>query len=119
MTIIRVDQNHPQIKDEIAADKLLSGQAATSLWNAFSDSTDQYHVGQWESKPCSIKVAYEENELCVILKGEVELTDAKSNIHRFNQGDAFVIPAGFEGTWTSLTDVLKIYASFEQNKDVS
>lgn len=97
----------------IAPEKLISGEAATNLWHAFSDSTDRFHVGHWASGPCAITVDYSESELCVIVEGRVTLADEAGNEVSYKVGDAFVIEAGFKGTWTSQTDVKKIYASFE------
>ena len=73
--IIKVDNNHPLHRDETAPEKLISGSGATSLWNAFSDPSDQFHVGHWMSDPCAINVSYTENELCVIIEGDAELID--------------------------------------------
>ena len=114
MSLINVNKNHPHISDMIAPEKLLSGGAATSLWNAFSDKSDQFHVGLWSSEPCALKVSYDENELCVITQGDVKITDNNGHVFEYTAGDAFVIPAGFEGIWESLTSVTKIYAVFEQ-----
>ena len=102
------------MRDKIAPEKLISGNAATSLWNAFSDKSDQFHVGHWSSEPCALKVSYDENELCVIIDGDVKITDNAGLVFEYTKGDAFVIPAGFEGVWESLTAVTKIYAVFEQ-----
>ncbi len=114
--IIKVDKKHSPDRDKIAPKKLISGSGETSLWNAFSDPSDQFHVGHWMSDPCEINVSYTENELCVIVEGEVELTGADGQTFALNKGEAFVIPAGFHGIWKSITKVVKIYAIFE-NKD--
>lgn len=114
MNLITVDKNHVHLSDIIAPEKLLSGNNATSLWNAFSDKSEQFHVGLWSSEPCALKVTYDENELCVITQGDVKVTDNKGQVFEYTAGDAFVIPAGFEGIWESLTPVTKIYAVFEQ-----
>ena len=44
------------------------------------------------------------------------MTDNKGQVFEYTAGDAFVIPAGFEGIWESLTPVTKIYAVFEQEE---
>ena len=116
MSLIKVDKNHTRLNDLIAPEKLLSGNSATSLWNAFSDKSEQFHVGLWSSEPCALKVSYDENELCVITQGDVRVTDNKGRVFEYTAGDAFVIPAGFEGVWESLTSVTKIYAVFEQEE---
>ena len=115
MTTIAITNQSAPEADTIAADKLIAGNAATKLWHQFTDTTGQFHVGQWASEACKLSVIYDENELCVIVEGEVELTDADGTTTRYKAPDAFVIPAGFKGTWESLTPVRKIYAAFEEN----
>jgi uncharacterized cupin superfamily protein len=113
MPTIALSTATPPTPDTISPEKLLSGSAATKLWNAFSDPSNQFHVGHWSSEPCKIAVAYTEHELCVITLGTAILTDADGSAQTYSAGDAFVIPAGFVGTWQSVTAVTKIYAIFE------
>ncbi|CUK18285.1 hypothetical protein RUE5091_04239 [Ruegeria denitrificans] len=112
-TITRIDQNVPVIESDISSEKLVSGNAATKLWNAFSDSTEQFHVGQWSSEPCKLNVSYSENELCVLVEGTATIENQDGESWTYSEGDAFIIPAGFIGTWESVTAVRKIYAAFE------
>lgn len=99
--------------DTIAPEKLIHGDPATRLWHAFSDPSEQFHVGHWSSGVCKLNVSYSEQELCVLLEGEAIVTDMAGNSRTFGKGEAFVIPAGFEGTWESTQPVVKIYAIFE------
>jgi len=99
----------------IAPEKLLSGNSKTMAWNAFSDSTGQFHVGHWASGPCKIKVSYTENEYCVLTQGKAVLTDNDGNSESFESGEPFVLHAGFEGIWESVGDVVKVYAIFESS----
>jgi len=101
--------------DTIAKEKLVSGSDKTTLWNAFSDTTGQFHVGHWASGTCKLKVSYTENELCVLLQGQAILADNNGNEKKYGPNEPFVIAAGFEGTWESVGDVVKIYAIFEPN----
>lgn len=98
---------------EIAAEKLVSGEAATQLWHAFSDKTGRFHVGHWGSGPCEINVSYTEDELCVIVEGSVTLISEDGTEATYETGQAFVIPSGFKGIWRSNEPVKKIYASYE------
>ena len=96
-----------------AADRLLSGDPRQRVWNFFSDTTQQFHVGRWSSKPGRWRVVYTENELCVMTAGRVALHGPGAQRHEFSAGDAFVIPAGFEGSWEVLEECSKIYAIFQ------
>lgn len=90
-------------------DRVLGGSGAARLWNAFSDPAGRFHVGHWQAEPGTLSIAYTEDELCVILEGRVRLT-GPDGVIEFGPGDAFVIAAGFAGTWESLGRVTKIYA---------
>lgn len=60
-----------------------------------------------------IKVNYSENEFCVLVEGAATIENQDGDTWTFHQGDAFVVPAGFSGTWESVTPVRKIYAALE------
>lgn len=96
-----------------APEKLAAGSGEQAVWNVFSDATGQFHCGLWEGAVGTLRVAYTENELCVILSGRVELADGDGGARTYGPGDAFVIPAGFRGEWRTLEACRKIYAIFE------
>lgn len=94
-------------------DRIVSGSPRHTLANVFTDSTEQFFAGRWSSTPGTWRVRYTENELCVITAGRIVITDDEGNASAFSAGDAFVIPAGFSGTWAVLEACTKIYAIFE------
>ncbi|HRI17331.1 MAG TPA: cupin domain-containing protein [Burkholderiaceae bacterium] len=96
----------------VRADRLLEGDPSPVAWNGYTDPTGQLCAGQWQAGPGRWRVVYEphEEEFCVLLEGEVELTDASGRTQRFRAGDAFVVPGGFDGIWHNLTPVRKHYA---------
>jgi hypothetical protein len=96
---------------------VVSGDPVTHLQNYFSDTTGQFFSGVWESSAGKWSVSYTENEFCGILSGRVILTSADGTAQEFKAGDAFVIPAGFAGTWETLEPVRKWYAIFEARKE--
>ncbi len=92
-----------------APDRLVSGSAASTAWNAFSDASGRFHVGHWSSEPGVRSVRYDETEFCVILEGRVRLT-GPDGAAEFGPGEAFVVESGFSGTWESIGPVTKLYA---------
>ena len=96
----------------VLPERLLDGAPAPRAWNGYTDPTGQFFAGQWAAGPGRWRVVYEthEEEFCVLLEGEVELTDGAGVARRFAAGDAFVVPGGFEGIWRNLTPVRKHYA---------
>ncbi|RLP76649.1 DUF861 domain-containing protein [Xanthobacter tagetidis] len=83
--------------------------AATTVHEWYQDRTGAFSAGFWASQATEIAVNYEEDEFCVLLEGTVELTDASGHTETYEAGASFVIPAGFTGTWKSVTPVRKFY----------
>jgi uncharacterized cupin superfamily protein len=96
-----------------AADRVVSGNPVTRVSNYFSDPTQQFFAGRWTATRGKWRVRYTENELCVMTAGRVIIGNEAGERHTFSAGDAFLVPAGFSGTWEVLEDCSKIYAIFE------
>lgn len=96
-----------------SADRLLAGNPRQRVWNFFSDASGQFHAGRWSSTPGRWRVRYTENELCLMTSGRVALQGETGERLEFAAGDAFIVPAGFEGTWEVLEACSKVYAIFQ------
>ena len=81
--------------------------------NYFTDRTQQFFAGRWSATRGKWQVRYTENELCVMTAGRVIIENVAGERMSFAAGDAFLIPAGFTGTWEVVEDCSKIYAIFE------
>lgn len=97
-----------------APDRLIDGAPEQRVANYFTDPSGQFFAGRWSSTRGKWRVRYTENELCVMMAGRVVLTADDGAVSSFGAGDAFVIPAGFSGTWEVIVDCTKIYAIFEK-----
>lgn len=95
-----------------APDRLVAGQPRTQAWNHYADDSGQFFAGTWASSPGTWRVAYSEHEFCHLLEGHVVLRTDDGRSWQFRAGDAWVIPAGFEGTWETLLPARKRYAIF-------
>ena len=98
-----------------AADRLISGTPELKVWNAYADGTQQFFAGRWSATRGKWRVRYTENELCVMTAGRVVIESDSGERSTFGRGDAFVVPAGFSGSWEVLEDCSKIYAIFESH----
>jgi uncharacterized cupin superfamily protein len=96
-----------------APDKVMKGEPKTTVRNYFSDPSGQFFAGTWSSTVGKWKIEYSENEFCHLLEGRVVITSAEGKRWQFNAGDAWVIPAGFSGTWETVEPARKRYAIFE------
>ncbi len=95
--------------------KLLDGAPRATVDNRYSDPSQQFHCGTWASTPGRWKVHYTEHEFCYLLSGRVRLVSSDGIAVEFGPGDAFVVPAGFSGTWETLESARKHYAIFEKS----
>jgi uncharacterized protein len=89
--------------------KLLKGSYKTTTWNHFSSDDGRLFSGIWESTPGTVKCDYLEWEFCHFIQGEAVLTREDGKKWRLKCGDAFIIPAGFKGTWQTVRKVKKHY----------
>jgi uncharacterized protein len=112
--IIPLSAPIPAERSTPAPDRLIAGTPQQSISNYFTDITGQFFAGRWSSTTGTWRVRYTENELCVITVGRVILTGDDGAVNSFGAGDAFVVPAGFSGTWEVVQDCTKIYAIFEK-----
>ncbi|HEV3182905.1 MAG TPA: cupin domain-containing protein [Steroidobacteraceae bacterium] len=115
-SIVRLDGTLAAEVSEPPADRLIAGTPQLQLRNYFSDASQQFFAGRWEATRGKWRVRYTENELCVMTAGRVVIESASGERSSFGPGDAFVIPAGFSGTWEVIEDCAKIYAIFEAHQ---
>lgn len=109
---LRLEAQGPGEDSPIRPERLREGQPQPRTWNGYTDPSGQFFAGQWAAEAGRWEVVYEahEEEFCVLLEGEVRLTDAAGRVQHFRAGDAFVVPGGFRGEWCNLTPVRKHYA---------
>ena len=112
-SIVRLDAPLEPDVSVPGADRLLAGAPEHRVWNYFTDSTQAFFAGRWSGTRGKWRVRYTENELCVMTAGRVVITSDLGESSAFGPGDAFVVPAGFSGTWEVLEDFSKVYAIFE------
>lgn len=93
--------------------KVLAGAPLATVDNRYSDPSQQFHAGIWASTPGKWRIRYTEHEFCHLLEGRIRLTAEDGATVEFGTGAAFVIPAGFEGTWETIEPARKFYAIFE------
>jgi uncharacterized cupin superfamily protein len=95
-----------------AADRLLAGAPQQSVANYFTDPSQQFFAGRWSSSPGKWRIRYSESEFCYLIRGHVALENLQGERWAFGPGAAFVVPAGFEGTWEVIEECTKLYAIF-------
>jgi uncharacterized cupin superfamily protein len=89
--------------------KLMAGTYKTKTWNFDTQEEGRLFCGIWESTPGKVPVSYDEWEFCHFISGKAVLTNEQGKRWTVKQGDAFIIPAGFKGTWETVEKVRKHY----------
>lgn len=73
----------------------------------------RFKVALWESGPGTLRTeSYPHDEYCLVLEGELVVTNASGTSETFGPGDTFVIPRGWAGTWDMKTRFRKQYVAF-------
>lgn len=62
----------------------------------------------WECQPSTFDWAYTQTETCLILEGEVTVSDSQNKVN-FGPGDLVIFPVDLECTWQVKKPVRKHY----------
>lgn len=112
---VKIGGKGPKIdKATIAAP--ISGKPKTTTQNFYTDATGSFVSGIWTATKGKWAVDYGEEEFIYLLAGKVKLTAANGQSKTFKKGEAFMIPAGFKGTWETLAPIRKFYAIQDRRK---
>lgn len=93
----------------VAADRLISGNPETRIWNIEKFDDGQLLSGIWEATSGEWRVEYDKWEFCTIISGVSILTEDGQEPRTVKAGDSFVIRPGFKGTWNVIEKTRKIY----------
>ena len=94
-------------------ENILAGIPRARASNQYSEPTQQFFCGLWTSTIGKWRVRYTEHEFCVIIEGRVRIESVTGEKHEMRAGEAFVVPAGFEGIWEVIEPCKKWYSIFE------
>ena len=95
-------------------EKILAGIPRTRVSNQYTDASSAILLRAMDAAPAGKwRVRYTEHEFCVLIEGRVRIESVSGETHELRAGDAFVVPAGFEGTWEVAEPCKKWYAIFE------
>jgi uncharacterized cupin superfamily protein len=94
-------------------ENILAGIPRTRVSNQYAEPRGEFFCGTWTSTAGKWRVRYTEHEFCVIIEGRIRIEAATGEKYEFKAGDAFVVPAGFEGIWEVSEPCKKWYSIFE------
>lgn len=77
----------------------------------------KFSVSLWESGPGVLKTSgYPHDEYCLVVSGDLVITNQSGSRQEFHPGDTLVIPKGWVGTWDMKTRFEKQFV-FEDEKE--
>jgi hypothetical protein len=112
--ILRFGSNPPK-PETGRPNNIVAGNPTTTTHNYFTDPSGRFYTGIWESTPGKWNCDYAEDEFVYLIEGKARLTNADGHAETFGPGSAFLIPAGFKGSWETLERLKKYYAIVERH----
>lgn len=100
----------------ISLDRVISGKPMESVENLFTNTKENFFCGVWSSTEGKWNLNYTEDEFCYLISGRAVLTDEEGHQEILSAGDAFVIPAGYKGSWETIGHAKKFYAIYEESE---
>ena len=94
-------------------EKILAGHPAQRIVNVFDSPDGKFSTGLWSGEAGIWRVDYTEHETCHLLEGEVVLKGDDGSVATYREGDSFVVPAGFKGSWEVVRPARKLYAIYQ------
>jgi len=118
MSAVKLLRVSPSVESQeqtpVNPERIISGAPLERLNNVFTNTKENFFCGVWESTTGKWNLNYTEDEFCYMIEGKAILTDADGHAEEINAGDAFVVPAGFQGTWETIGVAKKFYSIYEE-----
>ena len=89
---ILLDRHEAAPPADARPERLRAGNPRQTVWNHYSDPSQQFHVGFWACEPGRWAIHYTEHEYCQLLEGEAVIHDGQGGRLPLKPGDQFVIP---------------------------
>lgn len=94
-------------------EKLVSGNPKQTVWMHYKDPSSRFFVGLWRSERGKWRIAYTEEEFCLMLEGTSIVCDESGRSVTVSAGESFVMPRGFVGTWEVVEPTTKRFVIYE------
>jgi hypothetical protein len=95
-------------------DAVVAGDPQEKAHVFYDQPLKQATVGVWESEPGVVRFdPYPFDEMCIIVEGEVALSDVSGATDAFRAGDIFIVRRTFRGHWTMPRRLRKFYVELK------
>ena len=100
-------QSTEVINDNLEGWKVIHGSPTMQTWILHTSNDGRMISGVWTATPGTYHATYAEYEFVHIIKGRITITPDGEEPINVGPGDAFVVEAGFKGTWEIIESVVK------------
>lgn len=100
-------QSTEVINDNLEGWKVVQGSPTMKTWILHTSNDGRMISGVWTATPGTYHATYAEYEFVHIIEGRITITPDGEESMNVGPGDAFVVEAGFEGTWEIKESVVK------------
>ncbi|GGB85350.1 hypothetical protein GCM10011352_08970 [Marinobacterium zhoushanense] len=95
------------ITDDLPGWTKVEGDPSMTTWVEYTAKDESMIAGWWTATPGTYHAKYASWEFVHMIEGKVVITAKGEDAVEVGPGDAFVIEAGFDGTWEIKEPVLK------------
>jgi len=95
------------ITDDLEGWSVIGGQPSMKTWIMRTSNDGSMISGVWTATPGTYHAVYAEYEFVHLIEGSITITPDGGLPMYVTAGDAFVVEAGFSGTWEITESVVK------------
>lgn len=105
-----IDKTVEPITSNLEGWEKVEGEPTMSTWIEYTSPDESMITGCWSATPGTYRASYAGWEFVHLIEGEVAITEDGKAPVTLLPGDAFMVEAGFNGTWEIKKPVFKHFA---------
>jgi len=100
-------QSTEMINEDLEGWEVVEGRPTMKTWILHTSNDGSMISGIWTATPGTYHATYSEYEFVHLIEGRITITPEGEESLDVGPGDAFVVEAGFKGTWQIREAVVK------------
>lgn len=100
-------QSAEMLSEDLEGWTIVKGEPTMKTWVLHTSNDGSMISGIWTATPGTYHATYSEYEFVHLIEGRITITPDDEEPINVGPGDAFVVEAGFKGTWEILESVIK------------
>ena len=100
-------QSAEMLSEDLEGWTIVKGEPTMKTWVLHTSNDGSMISGIWTATQGTYHATYSEYEFVHLIEGRITITPDDEEPINVGPGDAFVVEAGFKGTWEILESVIK------------